>query len=48
MLPNLFKFDSELVLIKDRNKWQKTNIFMISVAWNQRALPIYWHILSHT
>ena len=20
---------------------------MISVAWKKRALPIYWHILSH-
>ena len=20
---------------------------MISVPWNQSALPIYWHILSH-
>ena len=20
---------------------------MISVPWNQRTLPIYWHILSH-
>ena len=47
MLQNLFKIDSELVLIIDRNKLQDTNIFMISVAQNQRALPIYWHILSH-
>ena len=47
MLQNLFKCDSELVLIIDRNKLQDTNIFMISVAQNQRALPIYWHILSH-
>ena len=37
----------ELVLISDRTQWQNTNILMISVAWNQRALPIYWHIFSH-
>ena len=47
MLQNLFKFDSELVLIIDRTQWQNTNILMISVAWEKRALPIYWHILSH-
>ena len=47
MLQNLFKFDSELVLIIDRNQWQNTNILMISVPQKKRALPIYWHILSH-
>ena len=47
MLQYLFKFDSELVLIIDRTQWQNTNILMISVPWNQRTLPIYWHILSH-
>ena len=31
MLQNLFKSDSELVLIIDRNQWQNTNILMISV-----------------
>ena len=48
MLQVFFKFDSELLLlIIDRNQWQNTNILMISVAWNKRALPIYCHILSH-
>ena len=47
MLQNLFKFDSELVLTINRTQWQDTNILMISVPWNQSALPIYWHILSH-
>ena len=36
-----------IVLIIDRTQWQNTNILMISVPWNQRTLPIYWHILSH-
>ncbi len=47
IIENLFSFSSELVLIIDRNQWQDTNILMISVAWKKRALPIYWHILSH-
>ena len=36
-----------LLLIIDRTQWQNTNILMISVPWNKRVLPIYWHILSH-
>ena len=47
MLQNLLKFDSELVLIIYNTQWQNTNILIISVAWYQKALPIYWHILSH-
>ena len=47
MLQNLFKYESELVLIIDRTQWQNTNILMISVVWKKIALPIYWHILSH-
>ena len=48
MLQFFFKFDSELLLlIIDRTQWQNTNILMISVPWNKRVLPIYWHILSH-
>jgi hypothetical protein len=31
MLQNLFKLDSELVLIIDRTQWKNTNIVMISV-----------------
>ena len=47
IIENLFNSSSELVLIIDRTQWQDTNILMISVAWKKRALPIYWHILSH-
>ena len=47
MLQSLFKFDSELVLIIDRNQWQNTNILMISLAWKKRAIPLYWKILTH-
>ena len=48
MLQFFFKLDSELLLlIIDRTQWQNTNILMISVPWNKRVLPIYWHILSH-
>ena len=41
MLQFFFKLDSELLLLRiDRTQWQNTNILMISVPWNQRALPI--------
>ncbi|MDE5076069.1 MAG: hypothetical protein O4749_08450 [Trichodesmium sp. St5_bin2_1] len=47
MVENFFSATSELVFILDRTQSQNTNILMISVAWKKRALPIYWHILSH-
>ena len=47
MLQNLFKSDSELVLIIDRNQWQNTNILMISLAWKKRAILLYWKIFAH-
>ena len=43
----LFTFSSELVLILDKTQWQNTNILMISLAWQKRAIPLYWKILTH-
>ncbi|WP_287280388.1 MULTISPECIES: IS4 family transposase [unclassified Okeania] len=47
MVEKVFSLTSELILIIDRTQWQNTNIFMISVACKNRALPIYWKILDH-
>ena len=30
----------------DRTQWKDNNIFMISVIWRKRALPIYWLVLE--
>ncbi len=30
----------------DRTQWRDKNIFVISLIWEHRALPLYWQILS--
>jgi len=35
-----------LKLALDRTQWRDKNIFVISVIWCQRALPLYWQILD--
>ena len=47
IIENLFSISSELVLILDINQWQNTNILMISLAWEKRAIRLYWKILTH-
>lgn len=34
-----------LILIIDRSQWRARNLFMVGVAWQGRALPIYWQLL---
>ncbi|VEP16957.1 transposase [Hyella patelloides LEGE 07179] len=41
-----FKRSNPLILVLDRTQWSDKNVFMISVMWRKRALPIYWLILS--
>ncbi len=41
-----FKCLERLILVLDRTQWQDNNVFMISVIWRNRALPIYWLLLD--
>lgn len=41
-----FKLVERLILVLDRTQWQDNNVFMISVIWKKRALPIYWLVLE--
>ncbi len=41
-----FKLSERLILVLDRTQWQENNVFMISVMWRNRALPIYWLVLE--
>jgi hypothetical protein len=34
-----------LLLIIDRTHWRDKNLLVVSVAWQGRALPIYWQLL---
>jgi hypothetical protein len=30
----------------DRTQWQARNLFVVSVVWDKRAIPVYWQLLS--
>ena len=40
------KNKKELMVAIDRTQWRDKNIFVISLIWEHRALPLYWQILS--
>ncbi|MDJ0718548.1 MAG: IS4 family transposase [Prochloraceae cyanobacterium] len=41
-----FNLGERLTIIIDRTQWEKNNILMVSIAWKNRALPIYWLLLN--
>lgn len=46
ILNSYFSKTQTLKLAIDRTQWRAFNIFVISVIWQKRALPIYWQILN--
>nr|WP_245927556.1 IS4 family transposase [Aphanothece hegewaldii] len=45
LFPALEK-ERKLILAIDRTQWKENNIFMISLIWKKRAIPIYWQSLA--
>ncbi|WP_449420575.1 hypothetical protein [Phormidium nigroviride] len=45
ILRTQFKKKQELKVAIDRTQWRDKNVFMISLIWDKRALPLYWQIL---
>ncbi|BAZ02090.1 transposase [Tolypothrix tenuis PCC 7101] len=41
-----FSENQRIYLVIDRTKWQRNNLMMISLIYDQRAIPIYWEFLS--
>ncbi len=41
-----FKESRVLTLAIDRTQWRDKNIFVISLIWDKRAIPVFWQILS--
>jgi len=35
-----------LIVALDRTQWRLNNLFVVSLIWNQRAIPLYWQLLS--
>lgn len=46
LLMNYFSTSKELIIVVDRTQWRELNILMVSLIWNQRAIPLNWQILS--
>ncbi len=40
-----FKKAPELRVAIDRTQWREWNLFVISLIWSKRAIPLYWDIL---
>jgi hypothetical protein len=40
------KKSSQMILAIDRTQWRDKNLFMVSVIWSKRAIPIYWKLLD--
>lgn len=41
-----FLNSKKLIIVIDRTQWRELNILMVSIVWNQRAIPLNWQILS--
>jgi hypothetical protein len=46
ILSSNFNKQKVFVLAIDRAQWRLNNLFVISLSWEQRAIPLYWQILS--
>ena len=46
LLMRYFLNSKKLIIVIDRTQWRELNILMVSIVWNQRAIPLNWQILS--
>ena len=46
LLNSYFFNNKELIIVVDRTQWRSVNLLMVSLVWNQRAIPLNWQILS--
>jgi len=40
-----FDKNKQILITIDRTQWRETNLFVASLIWEQRAIPLYWLIL---
>lgn len=46
ILKEKFKKSQTLKLAIDRTQWRDKNVFVISLIWNKRGIPLYWQLLD--
>ena len=37
--------NTRLSIAIDRSQWGRINLFMVSLIWEKRAIPLYWSLL---
>lgn len=47
LLSSYFSSKKELIVVLDRTQWRELNLLMVSIVWNQRAIPLNWQFLPH-
>lgn len=47
LLDRYFSSSQALTVVIDRTQWRELNLLMVSLIWQQRALPLYWQFLPH-
>ena len=46
LIKTKFSRSQSLKLTIDRTQWRDKNIFVISLIWDKRAIPLYWELLD--
>ena len=46
ILKGKFPKTQQLKITIDRTQWRDKNIFVISLIWDKRAIPLYWQLLD--
>lgn len=45
LLTNYFSASKKLTVVVDRTQWRELNLLMVSIIWQQRAIPLDWYFL---
>lgn len=46
ILKEKFKNHKSLKVAIDRTQWRAKNVFVISLIWDKRGIPLYWQLLN--
>ncbi len=47
LLMSYFSASKELTIVIDRTQWRELNLLMVSIIWQQRAIPLHWCFIPH-
>ena len=46
LIKTKFSRSQSLKLTIDRTQWRDKNVFVMSLIWDKRAIPLYWELLD--